>query len=298
MQNHEENIRVRLLPERGKDGILQTIAEKLLRRETNWEFISHPGKREGTSHAIKGKIDTWFKDNDSYIVVNSTSQRERKKLVEDTEKGIYAIEEIREIKGEKVKGKVVLFCARDIDLVDEEYCRKLCKEKDIEFEIYHNSRIASFLLKTDNHDLVKDYLGYTITDKRPYIELQPVEQQLYNMFDFKFTLINNGDDILTSGILCLTRHFSNGRGEIRIDDIDLNTSIGANGGRIQIDLFDSISSVGGFFSAVTNIELDYIIINLIYTGSTGNEYKDCYKYSFLNLGSGAWNPIKITKLRK
>jgi hypothetical protein len=262
-----------------------------LKRKTNWIFISHPGIL-GTPQPIKGKVDLWFQVQDgSYIAVQPTPDRSRTELAKDTNTGIFALEEIKT----PPNGKVVLFCSRDIDVADEKYCEKLCTSKGINFELYNNSYITSLLLKKQNADLVEKYLEYKIIHKKPAVEVEPVNKELYNQFDYIFNVKNIGDDYLTFVNLSLTRNFSEGK-EQKSVDIYLNRSIEANGGTIEIDINDKIP-YGGFNSFVTKPNQDYIMICLTYKDSNGNEYKDNFKYSFSRVDL-TWNPVLIEKLEK
>ncbi|WHY58631.1 hypothetical protein [Peribacillus simplex] len=290
MTNYEQDIRA-LLEKRGKSGVLQQLAEYLLKRETNWKFISHPGILEGTPHPIKGKIDLWFQDQDgNYIAVQPTSDRSRSKLEKDTRKGIFALEEIIS----PPNGKVVLFCSRDIDVADGKYCEKLCTSKGIKFEFYNNSYITSLLLEKQNSDLVEKYLEYKISHKKPVIEVEPVNKELYNHFEYIFKIKNIGDDYLSLANLNLTRNFSEGK-EQKSVNIYLNRSIEANGGTIEIDISENIRD-GVFNSFVTQPNQDYIMICLTYKDSNDNEYKDYFKYSFSRIGL-KWNQVLIEKIK-
>jgi hypothetical protein len=293
MTDHERNIRVQL-EHKGTGGVLQNLGEDILVREKDWQFVAHSGIKPGTTQTTKGRVDIWFRDkNDSYVAVQPSSEKSKKKLMDDTLKGINSLIEVNNLFS-TTGGKVVLLCSKEPSLINIGYCKNLCDKHGFDFEVINNSEISKMLFKNKNHDILKKILDYEIVSKRPLLTIKPEHEEIGGYFDCKFILINNGDDYISFVNADFTRYYSENKEALELKDVDLNiSSIAADGGKEKVDLYEQFTPY--FIGSVKDISKDYIEIVVKYKGSSSNTYIQKFKYKYLN-SSGQWRKVTINEI--
>ncbi|MBS4027308.1 MAG: hypothetical protein KGZ58_01615 [Ignavibacteriales bacterium] len=227
MLNHTQ-----ILLEKLSGGELQQLAVKLLPIiHPRYENLIHSGAVEGTTKTRKGTPDVWTKTtNNEFICVQATSDSSKGKMYDDVEKTILKFEnENLEIK------EYVAFLNFEPQTSEVQQCENFCRQNNIVFTYFPNSKISLYLDLPHNHKLRLEFLG-----------IQPSYNIFMTLIEFKERISRKSKNLLSttefigreSDIQNILEKLRNGK---RIIVIDGDPGVGKT--RLSIELVQRIVSI-------------------------------------------------------